>query len=74
MNKILAVVDNLRRGGLKMDNSDYYTAPSDEVFEEIKNACIAIWSTYDDTHGYASEKINKVNSITNFKDNVWGMV
>lgn len=49
----------------------YDTAPSDKIFNEIKEAAIAIWETYDDTYGYASEKINQVNSLTNFKDN-WG--
>lgn len=50
---------------------NYYEAPSDEVFNEVKQAAIEIWNTYDDTYGYASEKIEQVNSITNFKDN-WG--
>ena len=52
---------------------DYYTAPSDEVFNEIKEKSIEIWQTYDDTYGYASEKIERVNSITNSKDN-WGSI
>ena len=52
---------------------DYYTAPSDEVFNEIREKSIEIWQTYDDTYGYASEKIERVNSITNFKDN-WGSI
>lgn len=51
----------------------YYDAPSDEIFNEIKQAAIEIWQTYDDTFGYASEKIGYVNSITNFKDN-WGTI
>lgn len=46
-----------------------YKAPSDEIFNEMKQAAIDVWKTYDDTHGYASEKINKVNSITNIQDN-----
>ena len=52
---------------------DYYTAPSDEVFNEIKEKSIEIWQSYDDTHGYATEKIDRVESITNFKDN-WGSI
>ena len=52
---------------------DYYTAPSNEVFNEIKEKSIEIWQTYDDTSGYASEKIDRVKSITNFKDN-WGSI
>lgn len=53
--------------------SDYYTAPSDEIFNEIKEKSIEIWSTYDDTYGYATEKIERVESITNVKDN-WGTI
>lgn len=49
----------------------YNEAPSEEVFNEIKQAAIEIWQTYDDEFGYATEKIERVNSITNFKDN-WG--
>lgn len=52
---------------------DYYTAPSDAVFEEIKARAIEIWQTYDDTYGYATEKIERVKSITNVKDN-WGFI
>lgn len=51
----------------------YYDAPSDEVFNEIKAKAIEIWNTYDDTYGYASEKINYVKSITNIRDN-WGTI
>lgn len=51
----------------------YQDAPSDEIFNEIKEKAIAIWNTYDDTYGYASEKINYVESITNIKDN-WGTI
>lgn len=53
--------------------NDYYTAPSDEVFNEIKEKAIEIWQTYDDTYGYATEKIEQVKSITNVRDN-WGFI
>jgi hypothetical protein len=49
----------------------YDDAPSDKIFNEIKNAAIKIWLTYDDTYGYATEKITMVKSIKNFRDN-WG--
>lgn len=52
---------------------DYYTAPSDEIFNEIKEKAIEIWQTYDDTYGYATEKITRVQEITNVKDN-WGYI
>lgn len=51
----------------------YYDAPSDEIFNEIKEKSIEIWKTYDDTYGYASEKIGYVESITNVRDN-WGTI
>lgn len=42
---------------------------SDELFTELKEASIEIWQTYDDTHGYASEKVGRINSIPNVSDN-----
>ena len=45
------------------------TAPSDEVFEEMRKIAISIWSTYDDTFKYATKKIDFVNSINNVEDN-----
>lgn len=51
----------------------YMDAPSDEIFNEIKSKAIEIWQTYDDTYGYASEKIAYVESITNVRDN-WGTI
>lgn len=51
----------------------YHDAPSDEIFDEIKEKAIEICQTYDDTYGYASEKINYINTVANFKDN-WGVL
>lgn len=42
---------------------------SDKLFDELKQASIEVWETYDDTYGYASEKINYVKSLTNVGDN-----
>jgi hypothetical protein len=52
-----------------MSTDLYYTAPSQEVFDEIKEVAISIWNTYDDTYGYASGKINSVKDIANVSDN-----
>jgi len=30
-------------------------APSIEIFEEMKSAAIAVWQTFDNTHGYVTE-------------------
>jgi len=44
--------------------------PSQELFNEIKNAAIEIWNTYDNKHGYVDEKVGRINSISNYADNV----
>lgn len=41
----------------------------DKTFEELRAEAIKIWQTYDDTYGYASEKIDYINSFGNVKDN-----
>jgi len=43
--------------------------PSNEIFDEMRKAAIEVWETYDNEFGYASEKIKRVNSITNIQDN-----
>lgn len=57
-----------------MTPDQYYTAPPQEVFDEIKAAAIEIWSEYDDTYGYASDKISRIKDIENVQDNAWYMV
>lgn len=57
-----------------MTSKEYYTAPSDKVFKEIKKESIKIWQTYDDTYGYATEKVNRIKDLENIKDNAWYMV
>ena len=43
----------------------YYTAPSDEIFNEVKEKCIEIWKGYDDTYGYATDKIDGIENLEN---------
>ena len=57
-----------------MTQFNYYDAPDQDVFDDIKANAITIWQTYDDTHGYATEKINRIKDITNIKDNAWYIV
>ena len=57
-----------------MNQKDYYTAPPQKVFDEIKENSIKIWQGYDDTYGYATEKINRIKDLTNVSDNAWMMV
>lgn len=48
--------------------------PSEEIFNEIVEACVEVWHTYDDTHGYRTEKLERVRSTKNYKDNVMGLI
>ena len=57
-----------------MNQKDYYKAPPEKVFNEIKEASLKIWMTYDDTYGYATEKISRIKELTNVSDNAWYMV
>lgn len=52
----------------------YYTPPSDEIFEEIKKAAMAIWSTYDDQFGYATGKLDRIMTLENVSDNAVYMI
>lgn len=48
----------------------YYTAPSNECFEELKARAIQIWESYDaESPQYATEKVSRIFSITNVDDN-----
>ena len=57
-----------------MNQQDYYKAPSQKVFDEIKENAIKIWQTYDDSYGYATEKINQIKDLSNVSDNAWYIV
>ena len=41
-----------------------------ETIKTIKQLCNAIWSTYGDEYGYASEKIEQNNKVTESEENV----
>ena len=47
----------------------YYTPPLEKEFNELKEKAIEIWAEYDNTFGYASEKINAIKDIKNISDN-----
>jgi hypothetical protein len=57
-----------------MKVEDYYKAPPQKVFDEIKQGAIEIWKTYDDQFGYATEKINQIKDLENISDNAWYIV
>jgi len=51
----------------------YYTAPTDEIFEEVKAQAIKLWvevDTDNNRYGYATNKINRIKDLHNVKDNV----
>lgn len=55
----------------------YYTAPSDEMFEEVKREAMELWKIVDtdnDKYGYATEKINRIKDIANVQDNFMYMI
>lgn len=45
--------------------------PPEEIFQEIKKEAIKIWLTYDDTHGYATEKISRIKDVSNDSEDSW---
>ena len=57
-----------------INSKDYYKAPSQEVFEDIKQASIKLWQTYDNTYGYVDEKVDKIKDMRNISDNYAYMV
>lgn len=57
-----------------MSQELYYTAPSDEIFEDIKANALKIWRTYDNTYGYQDEKVGRIRDLKNVKDNYMYMV
>lgn len=57
-----------------MTKFDYYTAPSQEVFDDIKDNATKIWKTYDNTYHYVDEKLDRIKDIQNISDNAWFIV
>lgn len=43
--------------------------PTNAVFEDMRQAALKVWSKYDDTYGYQTEKTTQVNAVQNFADN-----
>ena len=53
-------------------NNLYYQPLPQPIFEEVKQACIKVWSEYEEP--YRSEKIDRIKDITNIEDNGMYMV
>jgi hypothetical protein len=47
----------------------YYQTPSEEIFNDMKQAAIKVWKTKDNTHRHVNEKIEIVNAMKNYRDN-----
>lgn len=45
--------------------------PSNALFEDMRQAALKVWSKYDDTYGYQTEKTTQVKAATNYADNWW---
>lgn len=52
----------------------YYTPPTDQQFNEVKEKSIKIWNTYDNQFGYVDEKVNRIKDIKNIEDNFMYMI
>ena len=53
---------------------DYYKAPPDKVFKNIKEEATKIWKTYDNTYGYVDGKLSRIKDLENIRDNAWSMI
>lgn len=47
----------------------YYTPPSDEAFQEMKDAALAVWENYKNEPLYYAEKTTRIKDIQNVGDN-----
>lgn len=47
----------------------YYTPPTDNIFNELKEKAIELWSTMGDEPSYSQEKIGRIKEIRNIRDN-----
>lgn len=44
-------------------------APSQEIFNDMKQAAIKVWETYNNDFGYVDEKLERINHLKNTQDN-----
>ena len=57
-----------------MKREQYYKAPTDDIFNDIKDNAIKLWQTMGNVGGYSDEKINRIKDIKNISDNAWFIV
>lgn len=53
---------------------DVYQAPSDTVFNDLKETAIQIWRSCDNRYGCVDEKLSKLITLENYKDNYWTII
>lgn len=51
----------------------YYTAPSDEIFNEVKEKAERVWKSLDSHPSYLAEKLGRID-IKNVEDNMMYIV
>lgn len=47
-----------------------HITPTKEIFNEMIDIASIIWNQYDNKFGYVTEKLNIVNNIENYEDNI----
>ena len=48
-----------------------HETPSEGIFNEIRDSAIKVWKdNYSDEFGYVTEKTDRINSLSNYEDNV----
>lgn len=55
----------------------YYTAPEDDVFEEVKAKCIELWKIrfpHEYDRSYVEDKTSYILSVQNIKDNMLSLI
>lgn len=58
-----------------MTKSLYYTAPSDEIFEEVKAKAIELWKEKTASNPeYVDEKTDYIETVRNIDDNIMTIV
>ena len=67
-------IDNKKIESGDDEPSLYYTSPTDEQFNELKEKAIEIWSTMGDEPSYSQGKIGRIKDIANVEDNFMYMV
>ena len=64
------LIEEMEDNGASIPSEElFYIAPSDKIYNEILEIAIKIWKWYDDTYGYATEKIDYIKWLKNIWSN-----